>query len=264
MTTRQHYLSRCVIKNFQENESGTFFEYDCLTETMQARNINKLFAGYRYWSKNIETVLSEKYENDLALVLRKYASCPIEYSYTIGKDSIICPQFNGFQIHDENERKILSKLLLQQVLVQQMNASPEEKTPEDFLESVFSYDGLELQYPVIFEIAQGFQMPPLILVDGIVFIFIAPCVEKDKLGHACFMCPISSKRFIIWGTEEDCNFFAYKYRNIDYLNLCMIEQQSKECRIASQNKEYIIWLSKRIANFNSQEKVKVTSCRKSP
>jgi len=264
MSIRKHYLSRCIIKNFQENDNGTFYEYDCLRGTFQTRNISKLFAGYHYWSDRFETILGTKYENELALVLTKYAHCPIEYEYTLGKERLVCPQYNGMQIHDENERKILSKLLFQQILTQQKNSLPDEKAPEDVLEAFFSSEGLELQYPVIFEIARGFNMPPLILVDGIVFIFIAPCKEKDKLGHVCFMCPISSNRLIIWGDKADCDFFAMKYRDINYLNLCMIERQSKECRIASQNKEYIIWLSKRIQKFDSHENVKITSCRKSP
>lgn len=58
---------------------------------------------------------------------------------------------------------------------------------------------------------------------------------------------------MFWGDKEDFNYFTNKYQIIDYLNLYRIEQHNKKCRIASQNKQYIESLAKRIPLFNSGE-----------
>ena len=261
MSTRQHYLSQCYIKNFAKVGHETFFEYDCVSKTFQTRNIKKLFAGYRYWSDTFEVGLSIKYENELANILKKLANYPIKRQVFISRDKLIIPEFLCVQIVDESDRRSISKLLLQQILIQQKSSDSSDKIPEDQLEAIFFSEGIDLGCPVLFEITQESNMPPLLLIDSIFFSFIAPSMDKEKLGNLCFVCPISSNRLVIWGNDEDCNFFARKYADINYLNLCRIEQQEKKCRIASQNNEYLVWLSNRIHQFDSRESTRITACR---
>ncbi len=257
MSSLQHYLSRCIIRNFVTKSNNTFFEYDCVSGKLSPKNLNKLFAGYRLWSEKFEETLGREFENKLAPVLKKYANCSIKTNYTIGLKSIEIPQFSGFQINDENDHKILSKIIFQQVLLCQRDNNLEEEKISRFFEN----ESLKIQYPVLFEIARAIYHPPLILVDGMVFTFLAPDKNISKIGHVCFMCPISTNRFIVWGNQDDCDFFAKKYSNINYLNLCMIEQQDKQCKIASQDKDYIIWLSSHIRLFNSGENIKIKAIR---
>jgi hypothetical protein len=118
-------------------------------------------------------------------------------------------------------------------------------------------------YPAVFTTHPLVVKDPLIITDGMPFLFMAPDQDKAKLGHMCFMFPISETRFFIWGNKRDCDFFIRKFCNITYLNLCRIEQQGKKCRIASQNIDYLNKLIPMIDIFNSGEQIKISSVRDS-
>lgn len=261
MATLQHYLSRCILRNFITEDNETFFVYDCASQTFVQKNLNKLFANYRSWSEKFEKILDQKFENLLGPVLKKYVSYQFKKNYIIGRKSIEIPQFSAMQIQDESDRRIISKMFYQNILMQQQNLSEEKKTPESILNAIFEGNEPSLQYPLLLETQSDTTKAPYILVDGIIFYFLAPDKNISKLGHLCFACPISPSRLILWGDERDFNFYISKYWNINYFNLCCIEQQGKKCKIASQNREYIKWISERVESFKSGEKVVIRASR---
>lgn len=260
MATLQHYLSRCYIRNFITEENDTFFEYDCARKKITPKNYNKLFASYRNWSDDFEQVLGKNFENFLGPVLKKYSNASVKTNYILGPKSIEISQFSAFQIQDEADREVLSKLLYQQFLIQQLGTDTDRKAPEHILSDIFK-KGVKLQYPILIENKSNTSIFPYILMDGIMFTFIAPDKNISKLGHVCFVCAISPSRLLLWGTEIDYYFFCKKYQNNNYFNLCCIEQQGKTCKIASQNKEYITFLSKAVEAFKSGENVKIRASR---
>ena len=261
MATLQHYLSRCIIRNFITEENNTFFEYDCAKKILTPKNYNKLFASYRNWSDDFEKVLGKNFESFLGPALKKYSTTFIQTNYVIGPKSIEVPQFSGFQIQDEADRQVLSKLLYQSILLQQLGADEGRKAPEHILNSIFSDKGLEVQYPILIETKSNTSIFPYILLDGIMFTFIAPDKNISKLGHVCFVCAISPSRLLLWGSEMDYYFFCKKYQNTNYFNLCCIEQHGKKCKIASQNRDYVLWLSKAVESFRSGENIIIRSAR---
>ncbi len=261
MSALQHYVSRCILKNFITENNETFFVYDCNNRTLTPKNIHKLFANYRSWSDKFEKTLDQKFENLLGPVLNKYVGYQFKKSYIIGRKSIEIPQFLAMQIQDESDRRIISKMFYQNILMQQQNLTEDEKTPENILDSIFEGNESRLQYPLLLETQTDTAKMPYILVDGMIFYFIAPDKNISKLGHFCFVCPISPSRLILWGDERDFEFYIKKYWNINYFNLCCIEQQNKNCKIASQNKEYIKWISGKVDSFKSGEKVIIRASR---
>lgn len=262
MATRHHYLSRCIIENFITQDNKTFLEYNCELKTSRARNIDKLFAKFRSWDPWFEVELSRNFEDELAPVLKKY--CEVEvfqpHFKLLGNELVVYPM-SGFQIEPSYDRGIISRLINQQILIQLSKRSHRSGVPDEATISLFSKNSSLLMHPAIFETNPLLVKEPLIIVDGMPFLFMAPAKDPTKLCKLCFMFPISETRFFIWGSSEDCEFFVKKYRNITYLNLCRIEQQDKKCGIASQNFEYLSKLIPLIDSFNSGEQIKIELIR---
>lgn len=54
----QHYLSRCISKNFITTNNSKFYEYDCsdsnVEKKIREKNITKLFSARRIWGQHFE------------------------------------------------------------------------------------------------------------------------------------------------------------------------------------------------------------------
>ena len=254
-----HYLSQSISRNFlKQGSPQTFYEYDYTDGVFRTKNIKRLFASYKPWGQVFETILSGKlYEDSLAPLLRDLSSLPIEKYHVIGKNSMEERQFNGIPIENENQVNLLNKLILQTVLFQRSNESPDSKT-EDMLSQIYA-SHFDLGYKIaLLEINPLYPSQPMLLIDNMPFIFLCPDTKKANSRHACFMFPISERRFLLWVSfGQDIDFFCMKYRNITYLNLCRIEQQNFQCRIAlaqnTHNQNYLKFLVASSKNFNSHE-----------
>lgn len=168
---------------------------------------------------------------------------------------------SGYQIQSLKDREIISRLLNQQILIQLSKRSHRSGVPDEAIITLFTKSKSRFMYPAVFETNPLIIKQPLVITDGMPFIFAAPANDSSKLCKICFMFPISETRFFIWGSKEDCDFFVRKFWNITYLNLCRIEQQDKKCAIASQNFEYLKKLIPLIDAFNSGEQIKIESIR---
>lgn len=260
MSKRQHYLSRCIMRNFISKEGEPFWEYDCATGATREKSIKTLFSNYHLWSDDFETTLANDFENLLAPLFRDLSIRVINRQHIIGPHSIEESQYNGMQIQDDKEREILSKLLFQQILLQ-MNNGFNTKNSERLMSVTYQEKGLNLQYPILVEINPFLTTPPILLMDAMFFMFIAPTRKIDKIGNICYMFPINERRYIIWGTAEDAEYFTRKYCDIHKLNLCRIEQQSKQCRIATQNKEYLEFVTRTYEKFRSKDEIRIVAIR---
>lgn len=262
MTTRQHYLSKGIIKNFITQDNETFLEYNCELKTSRMRNIDNLFAKFRSWDPWFEDELSRRFENDLAPVLKKYAEIEIKQSTSsIDGNNITIYPMSGFQIEPQNDREIISRLIYQQILIQLSKRTHRVGVPDEATITLFTKNRSQFMHPAIFETNPLIIKDPLIITDGMPFIFAAPAKDPSKLCKICIMFPISETRLLIWGSKENCDFFVRKFWDITYLNLCRIEQQNKKCNIASQNIEYLNKLIPLIDCFNSGEQIKIESIR---
>ena len=248
-----HYLSQCITKNFAPKDSNkTFWQYDCAVKgPLQQRNVSKLFSSKHTWSQEFEDILSSNhYENVLGPLLRKLCDKEVKKGFIIGPNKIETFQFNAEQITDSGEIKLLNRLFLQTLLMQKSNNK--ECAPDDILSEIFQNElnlGMNL---LLVEINPWGKYPPLILTDGMLFFTLAPDKSKDSIGHMNFFFPINENRFILWtSTKDDYTFFAKQYQDINFLNLCRIEQHGKKCRIASFNKKYLENLIPLIENFSS-------------
>ena len=262
MATRQHYLSKCIIENFIKQDNKTFLEYNCELKTSRTRNIDKLFAKFRSWDPWFEVELSRNFEDELAPVLKKY--CEIEIfqpPFELSGNNLTVYPMSGFPIETLDDRIIISRLIYQQILIQLSKRSHRSGVTDEATISLFSKNSSFLMHPVIFETNPLIVKEPLIITDGMPFLFVAPAKDPTKICKICYMFPISETRFFIWGNSQDCDFFVKKFCNITYLNLCRIEQQEKKCGIASQNFEYLNLLIPLIDNFYSGEQIKIESIR---
>lgn len=259
----QHYLSRCISKNFITKDNKKFYEYDCNNKKIKEKNIENLFSARRIWGQDFEQILSKEYENKLSVILNKYANININRVRIPFKSHFEETQFNGLVVENEDDRIVLSKLLIQQLLLQKKNKGMIDDMEEKNLSYFFKYSKGIAGNIVLVEINPLMFSCPLILIDTMSFAYFVPDInKKDIIGHIQFMFPITPYRFLIWGNEEDLNYFCYKYRNIHYLNLCRIEQQEKKCRIATQDKEYLELLVKQIDEFSTENtSITITAIR---
>lgn len=262
-TKNNHYLSQHISKNFRVNKGMPFWEYDCATQIgPKQRSLERLFAARNLWDQLMEDTISNAFENDLARELKLLVSCSIERKRITTCKGMVEPQFNGIIIEETERIKLLGKLFLQTAFLQHSNAKEKdnnaEKLPIRFLTS-----DMDLNMNVVLvEINPLLTSPPLILIDGMLFIvFIPEKRNKERLGNFSFFFPISTKRFLFWGGKEDFDYFVYKFQNIDFLNLSRIQQHDKKCKIATQDIEYLKSLIGRIKNFSINEKVSIISSR---
>lgn len=274
-TKNNHYLSQCISKNFIVKESEPFWEYD-FGRNMgpQVKGVGRLFAGRRLWSQELEDTIGAQMENQLSRIIERLVTEPVKRYRSIGKTGINELQFNGYVIESEEERKILSKLILQTFLMQRNHAREKDKNSDGILKEFFEQtDFSDKMNMFLLEIHPIWPHPPLILTDGMLFFFLVPETangrksdrdsknhkdsknKEESVGHLCFMFPISTDRFLIWGNKADADYFVMHFQNIDYLNLCRIEQQGKKCKVATQDKAYLESLIKRAPGFDSGERL---------
>lgn len=259
-----HYLSQFISRNFvKQGETQTFLEYNPKTNVIEERNIKKLFSKRKTWGQEFEDVLSgDNYENSLAPIIKELANRKISIGYKIVGSTIEIAQYNGVPIDNEYQEKMLSKLLLQTILLQRSNAESDEEI-EKILSEFFKIDlNLHLK-PILVEICPFKNYSPLVLIDSMLFMFACPSIqEKQVKYHMCFAFPISENRMIMWINQlDDYYFFAKKFSDINYLNLCRIEQHNKLCKIAlgksPKNERYLKILVAQIEDFSTNENIKV-------
>lgn len=262
-----HYLSQMISRNFiAPNSPHTFLQYDPAQEKIEPRNIRRLFSRYKPWSQEFEEFLAgNTYENKLAPLLKELVCLPIKRLFIYKRNGIEEAQFYAETITEEEKQKLLSKLFLQTILLQRSDEKPQSDV-ESELEHLF-LSGFALKFHLLLvEINPRYICPPLILTDGMVFEFICPDDNKKSLGHLGFMFPISEKRFLLWVSQRsDYTYFCAKYKNINYLNLCRIEQHDKKCTIAlaktEYNEIYLKSLIREIPFFSSSETVQISTER---
>lgn len=266
-TKNMHYLSQMISRNFTAKDGPrTFLQYDFSIAKAEIRNIKNLFSRYKPWGQNLENVLSgDSYENRLAPLLKELAHCPISKRKILGAHGLIEAQFNSVVIEDEKKKDLLSKLLLQNFLLQRSSKKTEGNS-DLMLSQIFDVGIRFASNLLLVEINPRYICPPLILTDGMVFLFICPDKTQKSLGHFGFMFPISEKRFLLWvSNADDSGFFCAKYRNINYLNLCRIEQHDKKCIVAlsktKQNEWYLQSLVRQISSFSSNEAIAIRTER---
>ena len=262
-----HYLSQMITRNFlPKNGLHTFWMYDPSREKLETRNINRLFSKYRPWGQEFEELLSgNQYENRIAPLLKELNQKTMERGRILTRTGVEEPQFNAVSITDKIEYNLLSKLIFQIVLLQRSREKSEPET-EKIIKELFERD-LNIHFNILLvEIHPLYICPPLILTDGMLFLFICPDDRRGNLGHMGFMFPISEKRFLLYiSNKDDFIFFCRKFRNINYLNLCRIEQHEKKCVIAlaktEQNEAYMKHLIREIPFFKSHEPVSIRTTR---
>ena len=260
-TKNMHYLSQCISINFLSNDKPkTFWEYNPETGKTVPKNIEKLFARRRSWGQELEEVLSgNSYENKMGPLLKELSQKKMKRLRVFGPTGIREVQFNAEEIENSEHTKLLSKLLLQIALLQRSVKSPDEEV-EKVLREIFASDGIAINmHLLLVEINPLMPSPPLVLIDGMTFHYIVPDLTGKTAGHGCFMFPISERRFLLWiSKKEDYTYFAAKYKNIHYLNLCRISQHEKKCRVACANKEYLEQLVQNMSLFNENSKMPIT------
>lgn len=262
-TKNNHYLSQCISINFAEGyQPKTFWEYNPITKELRPKNINRLFAKRRAWGQELESVIADGFENKLGPILKKYAECDMQRGKVFGPKGIYEVQFNGFAIQDESEKSVLSKLLCQTLLLQISNTSlhGEETTLSKIFHSEADFSQAFMLS--LFEVNPRLNCPPLVLLDGMTYIFIVPDNDGKHIGHVGFMFPINENRMLLWTSrKEDVAYFAKQYMDIHYLNLCRINQHNKECRIASANKEYLNTVIRDMKLFTDEGNIQIRTER---
>ena len=267
-TKNMHFLSQSISKNFiPYGASNTFLQYNPISQNMKPVNIKKLFSKKYIWSQEFEELLNgNNYENKLAPILKELATQDMERGVNYTDQCIQMAQFNATQICEAEQRQFLDKLILQIMLLQMSNGVSDSAQMQEVLRQVYTH-GIQPQLNLLLvEVNPLGNYPPLILTDGMLFHFLAPDLQKQSLGHVCFMFPISEQRFLLWVSQlQDYYFFCQKYADINFLNLSRVEQHDKKCKIAlhknERNEQYLKDLIEQIETFSSGERVAIRSAR---
>lgn len=267
-TKNMHFLSQSISKNFISNgTSNTFLQYNPISKNTKPVNIKKLFSRKHIWSQEFEEILSgNNYENKLAPILKELATREMERGARFTGEDVQMAQFNAAPICDAEQKQLLDKLIFQTVLLQMSNGVSDGAQMQEVLKEVYTH-GIQLPLNLLLvEVNPLGHYPPLILTDGMLFHFLAPDLQKQSLGHVCFMFPISEQRFLLWVSQlQDYYFFCQKYADINFLNLSRVEQHDKKCKIAlhknERNEKYLKDLIVQIETFSSGERVAIRSAR---
>ena len=261
----RHYVSQCISKNFvAPNGHKNFWTYDCQTRrTPVVKNIDRLFSKRRVWDDSFEKLLSSNvYENRLAPILKKFATQEMDHRVSCADAGVLIQQFSGVVISNAEERNVVTKLLLQPVLLQaalkQSGIENEAKVLEEFYRTEMA-----LQFNVVLmENNPRWPSVPLLLMDNMLFMFLSPAQSSATLRNVNFFFPISTHRFLLWtSSREDCEFFCRKYNNIHKLNLERIVQQNGECEIATQDKNYLDLLIPQIEKYPFEQQMLIRGQR---
>lgn len=266
-TKNNHYLSKTILNNFLcESTSRSFLEYNPISKHLKTRNIDRLFSARRIWGQDFENLLNgNMYENKIGPMLKELASCPVERKKIMTSTGIAEAQFNAEIITDSQIKEYLSKLLLQTILLQR--SQMQSDTHDEMILTKFWEAKVKLNLLLLLcEINPNGNYPPLVLTDGMPFSFLCPDKKENSAGHICFMFPITESRFLLWVSyPEDASYFVKIYQNINYLNLCRIEQHDKKCKIALQkndrNEQYLNYLIQQIPSFSSGSPIQIRATR---
>ncbi len=261
----RHYVSQCISKNFAVPDGPkNFWMYDCQTKQPPVvKNVDRLFSKRRIWDDSFEKLLSSNaFENKLAPTLKKLVMQELPKPVLRTDSGFTVPQFSGVLVTNTEDKNILSKLLLQPMLLQVASKSSDTEIEESKLDN-FYQTHLESRLNItLMENNPCYSLAPFILMDNMLFMFLSPSHSADALGQVNFFFPISIHRFLLWtSTLEDCEFFCRKYSNIHELNLERIAQQNKECQIATQDKTYLDLLIQQVEKYQSKEQIVIQATR---
>lgn len=261
----RHFVSQCISKNFvAPNEQKNFWMYDCKTKQAPVvKSVDRLFSKRRVWNDHFEKLLSSNvYENKLAPILKRFATQEMNHRVSRSDSRVLIQQFAGVVISNDEERNIVTKLLLQPVLLQAALKQSGIESDVDMLEKFYQADLASQFNVVLMENNPRCPSVPLVLMDNMLFVFFTPTQVPNTLGKVNYFFPISTYRFLLWtSSKEDCEFFCRKYSNIHELNLERISQQNKECQIATQNKDYLDFLIPQIEKYQSKEQISIQGQR---
>ncbi len=247
-TKNNHYLSRFMANNFRTEKGKPLYTLNCMTGIVSNRNTSedKLFAKKHLWSQEIEDAF-DKMENHTASLIKEVLGMPFNV-----------PSITG-SMHSLNSRyKEIAVYLHQTQLLQISNRD----TPLSFQEESSILNALNIEdvpnnigdvrlityHPVIV------KDKPLIVFDNAFSVFLCPPHPQEKnAGSAAFFMPISESKLLFWGNNWQLYNFASKYPFPHKLNLYKILLENKECLCASQNKQYLDYLSKEYKFFQFKQ-----------
>lgn len=249
-TIRNHYLSRFFSNNFRVIKGNPLWLLDCKTGMVTNRKTREdfLFMKERAWSQSLEDAFGQKLENRINPLINSLLHFPY---------NVVTKNF-CIESLDKKYNKLLN-YCLQTVMLQLSNRNNEqiEIKDETMIENFFEYDiNLinENAYLIRFN-HLIFANMPLVLLDNAVSMYLSPAVSTDLEYSCCYFMPISPYNIVFFGTSDQLRFFVSSNQNPHKINIYRILLEDKKCLVASQNKDYLKWLSTEYVHYQLNNQI---------
>ena len=256
---KNHFVSVGIAQNFRVANSN-MWKLNCQTGEITNRHTgtDKLFMGKRLWSREVEDAFMEL-ENKLLPLIKQVLNAP--YS-NMAPDQI-------FQVFPLGEKYLpVFSYLWQSYMFQRANTPASKGKDEKWFTELLSWEltpptntMCHVRFnPIIF------ANTPLLLVDNCFLIYPTPPNPGEQKEYSIiYALPIAPYSCLVWGSEEQLNFFLRFFHTPDAINKNKIMQEEKKCEVASHSLAYLERIKKELPYLRHRwNQIQVSSERQYP
>jgi hypothetical protein len=251
-TKSNHFLSRFFSNNFRTVENEPMWVLDCKTGSVSNRKTseNKLFAKRNAWAQSLEDAFGAV-ENQVSQLIASLLNAP----YNVFQENI--------KIDTLSEKyNIMFNYTMQTLMMQLSNTNnltdEYDLTMIETALKMTTEKSIFNHYKHPFLIRYNYHLyvnEPLVLIDNAVSIYIAPSIDSSSTKNSvCWFMPISPYFLAFAGLLHQLRFFLRYFPSPHKVNLYRILSEDKKCLVASQNKDYIKWISTEYKYFSFNDK----------
>jgi len=234
-----HYVTRAFSENFRSIPGKPFYVLDCKTGSIQCKGLKTLFMKRHAWGDELERLFGDL-ENEVMPAIKRILGMPfpsftehVNVNYLQNKD---CTTISRY---------------FQQILMMQIAYTPTICTNEEMLvKKCLENDSMKFGCSAVYirYNPRTFVDTPLALFDSIASFYLAPVLDGKQPSTTlkfklCLVIPISDYCMLFYGNTAFVNLFLVRFCNPHTFNLYRIVQENKECNLASQNGDYVKFLS---------------------
>jgi hypothetical protein len=236
-------VSRFFSNNFRVIKGEPMWLLDCNNGKVTNRKTREdfLFMKPNAWDQSLEKSFGQKIENNIKPLIDSLLYAPY---------SIVTKNMNVESL-DKKYNKLFS-YVMQTTMLQLSNRNRNKNenhlqiNDENMVEKFFEAE-ISTPYDYSFLIRfnhQMFENAPLVLIDNVMSIHVAPPNAGADLEYSCcFFMAISPYDLIFFGSPVQLDFFITSKQNPHIINIYRILLEDKKCLVASQDENYLKYLS---------------------
>lgn len=239
-TKNNHYVTQAFSDNFRSNPGNPFYVFDCKTGSIQSKGLKTLFMKRHAWGDDLERSFGDL-ENEVMPAIKTILFTPFA-SFPENID-VHCFRSKGCSI--------ISRYFNQNLMLQLANEQHPAKQQELLVSELLKSNCLEFGNfaTYIRYNPRTFKDHPFALFDNVASFYLAPVPDERQPTKAssyklCLTLAISEYSLLFFGNAAYVERFLIRFSNPHIFNIYRIIQENRECKLASQNREYLQFLAK--------------------